>query len=307
MTAAARVLVTGGAGFIGSHVCEALVAAGRAVRVLDDFSKGGHANLAAIRGAIEVHEGSVDVPGDVARAAAGCEAVVHLAALTSVVESVEQPARYEKVNAEGTRIVCAAAHDAGARRLVFAASSSAYGDHPAPQHEELPPRPLSPYAATKVAGEAFVRELAARGRCDAVSLRFFNVYGPRQDPSSAYAGVIARFIDRMRRGESVTIYGDGLQTRDFVAVGDVARAIVGATTLAAPLGGTVVNIGTGVGTSVASLATTIGRVLGVAPRIEHAPARAGEVRDSVAAIGRAASLLGFRAETPIDDGLRTML
>jgi len=307
VSARGRVLVTGGAGFIGSHACEALLAAGHAVRILDDFSSGNAANIAHLWRDLEVHEGSVVAPHAVTRAVAGCSAVVHLAARTSVVESVASPERYRETNIEGTRLVCDAARRAGVARVVFAASSSAYGDHAAPQGEDLEPRPLSPYAETKVAGERLVAELAAAGPCDAVSLRFFNVYGPRQDPNSAYAGVIARFLGRMRSGLPVTVFGDGLQTRDFVAVRDVAHAIVRAVDCDSALRGTAVNIGTGLGTSIAALAELVGRLLHHAPRIEHAPARTGEVRDSVASTDRAASLLGFRAETRLDDGLRTML
>lgn len=307
MIARGRVLVTGGAGFIGSHACEALLAAGHAVRVLDDFSSGNAANIARIWRAIEVHEGSVDAPHAMTRAAAGCTAVVHLAALTSVAESMAEPVRYHRVNSEGTRLACAAARAAGCARLVFAASSSAYGDQAPPQHEDLTPRPLSPYAVTKVEGEATVRAMSAEGPCDGVSLRFFNVYGTRQDPNSAYAGVVARFLGRMRSGLPVTVFGDGLQTRDFIAVRDVAQAIVRAVDGPRRFGGEVVNIGTGRGTSILELARTVAGSLGVAPRIEHAEPRAGEVRDSVACTARAADLLGFRAETPLEAGLRSMI
>lgn len=307
MTARGRVLVTGGAGFIGSHACEALLAAGHAVRILDDFSSGNAANIAGIWRDLEVHEGSVDAPHAVARAVAGCTAVVHLAALTSVAESMEEPVRYHRVNSEGTRVVCAAARAADCARLVFAASSSAYGDHPAPQHEELAPRPLSPYAATKVEGEATVRAMSGDGPCDGASLRFFNVYGPRQDPNSAYAGVIARFIGRMRSGLPVTVFGDGLQTRDFVAVRDVAQAVVRSVDSTRSFGGAVMNIGTGRATSILGLAGAVGDALGVTPRIEHAAPRDGEVRDSVACTARAVEMLGFTAETPLERGLRSMV
>lgn len=304
MSSLRRVLVTGGAGFIGSHACEALVAAGHAVRVLDDFSRGSRANLAAIAGRIEIHEGSIESPDAVARAASGCDAVVHLAALTSVDESLAEPERYLRVNAGGTAIVARAAESLGCARFVFASSSSIYGDHAAPQDEALPPRPLSPYATSKVEGERLVRALG--GGCDGVSLRFFNVYGPRQDPKSAYAGVIARFLDRMRAGERVVVFGDGLQTRDFVAVGDVARAIALAVAAPGPLRGAAVNIGTGRGTNVVDLACAVAAACGVPPRIDHAPARAGEVRDSSAVVERAAALIGFRATTALADGLRAM-
>lgn len=297
------VLVTGGAGFIGSHVCEALVAQGTRVRVLDDFSTGNAANLAHVWREIEVIEGSLESPCAVGRAVTGATEVVHLAARSSVAESIGARELYERVNIAGTCTLLAAATAAKVRRVVFAASSSAYGDHPAPHEESMEPRPMSPYAATKVAGERMVSELARSGGVDGVSLRFFNVYGPRQDPNSAYAAVIARFGTRIASGRPVTIFGDGLQTRDFIDVRDTAQAIIRAVETATPLGGAVVNIGTGRAVSVRTLAQLVGAVLGRPVEIEHEPARAGEVRDSVAITARASELLGFRAGTRLEDGL----
>ena len=302
------VLVTGGAGFVGSHLCEALVALGRRVRVLDDFSAGNAANLAHIWHAVELVEGSVESPHAVERAMRGVESVVHLAARTSVAESLTEPARYEAVNLGGTRRVLDAAAHARVRRVVFAASSSAYGTHDAPQDESMTPEPLSPYAATKVEGERLVRALAEGGLgTDAVSLRFFNIYGPRQDPNSAYAGVVARFATRVAAGLPVAIFGDGEQTRDFIHVSDAVRALVAALDAVEPLGGGVVNIGTGRATSVRGLADAVGAVAGRSVAVEFREARAGEVRHSVAATGRAARMLGFRAETALEAGLATMM
>jgi len=302
------VLVTGGAGFVGSHLCEALVALGRRVRVLDDFSAGNAANLARIWHAVELVEGSVESPHAVERAMRGVESVVHLAARTSVAESLAEPARYEAVNLGGTRRVLDAAAHARVRRVVFAASSSAYGTHDAPQDESMTPEPLSPYAATKVEGERLVRALAEGGLgTDAVSLRFFNIYGPRQDPNSAYAGVVARFATRVAAGLPVAIFGDGEQTRDFIHVSDAVRALVAALDAVEPLGGGVVNIGTGRATSVRGLADAVGAVAGRSVAVEFREARAGEVRHSVAATGRAARMLGFRAETALEAGLATMM
>lgn len=297
------VLVTGGAGFIGSHVCEALVARGTRVRVLDDFSTGNAANLARIWREIEVIEGSLESPGAVGRAVMGATEIVHLAARSSVAESIGARELYERVNVGGTCTLFAAATAAKVRRVVFAASSSAYGDHAAPHEESLEPRPMSPYAATKVAGERMVRELAEAGGVDAVSLRFFNVYGMRQDPNSAYAAVIARFTSRIAAGQPVTIFGDGLQTRDFIDVRDTAHAVLAALDAERPLGGAVLNVGTGRAVSIATLARLVGAVLGKPVATEHQPAREGEVRDSVAATDRTIELLGFRAATRLEDGL----
>ena len=296
-------LVTGGAGFIGSHVCEALVARGTRVRVLDDFSTGNAANLARIWREIEVIEGSLESPGAVGRAVMGATEIVHLAARSSVAESIGARELYERVNVGGTCTLFAAATAAKVRRVVFAASSSAYGDHTAPHEESLEPRPMSPYAATKVAGERMVRELAESGGVDAVSLRFFNVYGMRQDPNSAYAAVIARFTSRIAAGQPVTIFGDGLQTRDFIDVRDTAQAVLAALDAEHPLRGAVLNVGTGRAVSIATLARLVGAVLGKPVATEHQPAREGEVRDSVAATDRTIELLGFHAVTRLEDGL----
>jgi len=301
-----RVLVTGGAGFIGSHLCELLVRRGIPTRVLDDFSTGNAANLAHIWRDLDIIEGSLESPFAVARAAEGATAVVHLAARSSVAESLEMQEAYERVNVAGTRTLLEAAVRARAHRVVLAASSSAYGDHPAPHDESLAPRPMSPYAATKVAAESLIRDFSAAGGIDGVSLRFFNVYGPRQDPNSPYAAVIARFMSRIAGGLPVTVFGDGLQTRDFIHVSDTALALLAAIEAPGPLAGAVVNIGTGRAASIATLARLVGAVVGARPVIEHAPARPGEVRDSVADTTRAQALLGFRAVTRLEDGLALM-
>lgn len=301
------VLVTGGAGFIGSHLCEALVGRGFRVRVLDDFSTGNAANLARIWRDIEVIEGSLESPCAVGRAVTGVSAIVHLAARSSVAESLGARELYERVNIGGTCTLFAAATAARVQRVVFAGSSSAYGDHAAPHEESMEPRPMSPYAATKVAGERMVRELATTGGVDAVTLRFFNVYGARQDPNSAYAAVIARFMSRIAGGQPVTVFGDGLQTRDFVHVSDTARAVIASIEAAQPLEGRILNIGTGRAVGILTLARLVGAVLGKPATVEYQPARAGEVRDSVAATERAREFLGFRAEVALEDGLRLML
>ena len=313
------VLVTGGAGFIGSHLCEALLARGARVRVLDDFSTGRWENLARIHSDIEVIEGGLESASAVERAVAGVDSIAHLAARSSVVESIGARELYWRVNVEGTATLFATAAAARVRRVVFAASSSAYGDrapthdqahdqaHDVPQDESMQPHPASPYAASKVEGERLVRALAQTGGVDAIALRFFNVYGLRQDPNSAYAAVIPRFMTRVAEGEPVTVFSDGLQTRDFVHVSDTARAVIAALDAKHVLGGVIANVGTGQATTVTELVRLVGAVLGKPAMVEYQPAREGEVRHSVAATERAAQLIGFRANMSLESGLRTMV
>ena len=317
------VLVTGGAGFIGSHLCEALLARGARVRVLDDFSTGRWENLARIHSDIEVIEGGLESASAVERAVAGVDSIAHLAARSSVVESIGARELYWRVNVEGTATLFATAAAARARRVVFAASSSAYGDrapthdqthdqahdqaHDVPQDESMQPHPASPYAASKVEGERLVRALAQTGGVDAIALRFFNVYGLRQDPNSAYAAVIPRFMTRVAEGKPVTVFSDGLQTRDFVHVSDTARAVIAALDAKHVLGGVIANVGTGQATTVTELVRLVGAVLGKPAMVEYQPAREGEVRHSVAATERAAQLIGFRANMSLESGLRTMV
>ena len=313
------VLVTGGAGFIGSHLCEALLMRGARVRVLDDFSTGRWENLARIHSDIEVIEGGLESASAVERAVAGVDSIAHLAARSSVVESIGARELYWRVNVEGTATLFATAAAARVRRVVFAASSSAYGDrapthdqahdqaHDVPQDESMQPHPASPYAASKVEGERLVRALAQTGGVDAIALRFFNVYGLRQDPNSAYAAVIPRFMTRVAEGKPVTVFSDGLQTRDFVHVSDTARAVIAALDAKHVLGGVIANVGTGQATTVTELVRLVGAVLGKPAMVEYQPAREGEVRHSVAATERAAQLIGFRASMSLESGLRTMV
>ena len=317
------VLVTGGAGFIGSHLCEALLMRGARVRVLDDFSTGRWENLARIHSDIEVIEGGLESASAVERAVAGVDSIAHLAARSSVVESIGARELYWRVNVEGTATLFAAAAAARVRRVVFAASSSAYGDrapthdqthdqahdvaHDVPQDESMQPHPASPYAASKVEGERLVRALAQTGGVDALALRFFNVYGLRQAPNSAYAAVIPRVMTRGAEGKPVTVFSDGLQTRDFVHVSDTARAVIAALDAKHVLGGVIANVGTGQATTVTELVRLVGAVLGKPAMVEYQPAREGEVRHSVAATERAAQLIGFRASMSLESGLRTMV
>lgn len=301
------ILVTGGAGFIGSHLCEALRARGRRVRILDDFSSGNAANLAHIWNGIELVEGSLESPSAIAQAMKGVSIVAHLAARSSVAESMAAEDLYVRVNVGGTAALIAEARRAGVARIIFAASSSAYGDHDAPHDESMEPRPMSPYGATKVECERMLHALAQEpGAPDTAALRFFNVYGTRQDPNNAYAAVIPRFMTRIAAGLPATIFGDGEQTRDFVHVSDAARAVIAAMDAPAPIRGAVINVGTGHATSIRALAETIGRVVGKPAQLDFQPSRAGEIRHSVATVSRARELLGFTAAVELEVGLATM-
>ncbi len=273
----ARWLVTGGAGFIGSHLVEALVGRGHVVRVLDNFSTGRLQNLAAVRDRIEVIEGDIRNPRTVLEATAGIDVVAHLAAVVSVQASLEDPRTTMEVNGIGTLNVLEAARAAGVRRVLFASSAAVYGDHSSlPLDEGLPARPLSPYAASKVTGEALCRAYAASFCLPTLSLRFFNVYGPRQDPKSPYSGVISIFLDRMRRGLPPIVYGDGLQTRDFVYVADVVDALVRAGE-GEGLEESVLNVARGEETSILDVVALLNGILGTDLRPVFAPPRRGGI------------------------------
>jgi UDP-glucose 4-epimerase len=300
-------LVTGGAGFIGSHLVEALAASGRRVRVLDDFSTGLHANLGHVRPAPEVVTGDVSDAAVVERAAAGAGVVFHLAALASVQRSVEAPEDTHRVCATGTLNVLRAARAAGARRVVYAASSSAYGIPAGDvQTEQDPLQPLSPYAAAKLAGELYAQSFTASYGMETVRLRFFNIFGPRQRADSPYSGVIALFTAALTAGRAPTIFGDGLQSRDFTYVTDVVQALRKAAE-APGVSGQVYNIGTGRSTNLLELAAALNRRLGTNITPNHGPARAGDVRHSRADISRARRDLGYEPAVAFEDGLAETL
>jgi UDP-N-acetylglucosamine 4-epimerase len=303
-----RILVTGGAGFIGSHLVDALLESRHTVRVLDDFSTGLADNLPA-RPGLTVLRGDIRDLAACRDAAVGCEAVFHEAALGSVPRSVADPATTHAVNATGTLNVFIAAHDAGARRVVYASSSSVYGDDTTlPKREDRVGEPLSPYAAAKRSNEL---DAAAFARCYGLSfvgLRYFNVYGPRQRADSPYAAVVPLFLEAALAGEGAVIHGDGEQTRSFTFVADVVAANLAA--LDAPLGPgefTVVNVSSNRRHSVNDLWLAICRAAGVAAEPRRGPARAGDVRDSLADPKRARTLLGFEAKTTLEDGLARTL
>ncbi len=300
--------VTGGAGFIGSHLCEALAGLGARVSVIDDLSSGLRENLGPVASRVRFIEGSILDHEALAAATAGAEVIFHQAALTSVPGSVQEPNRYFEVNATGTLRVLEAARAAGSERLVYAASSSAYGDRSRTALDEtLAPLPASPYAATKCAGELLLSAYASAYGLECISLRYFNIFGPRQQPDSAYAAVIARFAAGLLRGERLTVFGDGLQTRDFTHVANAVRANVLAGACSQKLRGQVVNIACGRSITVLELLRIMGEILGVAPRYDHAPPRVGDVLHSQAHIEAASRLLGYRPVVDLREGLRDTL
>jgi nucleoside-diphosphate-sugar epimerase len=296
-------LVTGGAGFIGSHLVDGLVRDGWRVRVLDDFSTGRAENLEASRAALDLVRGDLRDPAALARAVEGAEVVFHQAAVPSVPRSVAEPVRTHEVNATGTLLVLEAARSAGVRRVVYAASSSAYGDTPElPKVETMPPRPRSPYALQKWAGEAYCRLYAELFGLETVALRYFNVFGPRQDPKSEYAAVVPRFATACLRGEPAVIYGDGEQTRDFTFVADAVQANLRAAD-AEGASGAVVNVAGGRRVSLNALLALLAEITGASVAARYEPARSGDVRDSLADLGRARSLLGYEPAVPLREGL----
>jgi UDP-glucose 4-epimerase len=293
--------VTGGAGFIGSHLVDALLVAGNAVRVLDDFNTGNLANLPLDR--IELTRGSVTEPAVVDKVVEGCEVVFHLAALASVTKSVEAPTTSHDVCATGTVNVLDAARRLKVRRVVYAGSSSAYGDQPGTERsEEDALIPLSPYAAAKLAGEHYCTAFTSVFGLETVRLRFFNVFGLRQDARSPYSGVIALFIAAMKQGKTPTIFGDGHQARDFVYVANVVQALQLAADSTKAVGN-VYNIGGGGSTSLLELVQILNDIFGTKIVPVHQAPRAGDVRLSQASIRRARAELGYVPTISFREGL----
>jgi UDP-glucose 4-epimerase len=297
-------LVTGGAGFIGSHVAEALVARGDRVRVLDDLSTGSRANLAPLEDRAELIVGSLTDAAAVDKAVAGVDCVFHEAALASVPLSVERPLDTHAACVTGTLMLLDAARRAGVRRVVYAASSSAYGDYPtASKRETDPPTPISPYGAAKLAAEFYCRAFAATYGLETVCLRYFNIFGPRQDPGSPYSAVIPRFLTAILAGKRPTIYGDGGQSRDFAFVGNVVQANLLAAD-ATGVSGQVFNIASGRSTTLLELIAVLNRLLGTNVQPRHEPPRPGDIRDSLADITEARKLLGYEPAIDLEEGLR---
>lgn len=302
----ARYLVTGGAGFVGSHVVDALTARGHKVRVVDDLSTGRRGNLAG-HADIELMAADLADPQVAADAVAGVDYVVHMAAITSVPRSVQEPWRAHRVNVDGTLQLLLAARGARVRRVVLASSASVYGESATqPQHEGLRPSPLSPYALHKLVGEEYAKLFNSLHGLETVALRFFNVFGPRQPSDSPYAGVIPRFAAALLAGQAATIHGDGEQTRDFTYVTDAVRATIAA--CAAPAAaGRVINIASGDRLSVNALYAMLQRITGTFAQARRTDRRAGDVRHSQAALSLARELLGFVPAVPVEEGLRCTL
>jgi UDP-glucose 4-epimerase len=299
-----RVLVTGGAGFIGSNLVRTLLERGDEVRVLDNFSTGNRRNLEDIADDVEVVEGELRSYERVHNATRGVELVFHQGALPSVPRSVQDPLTTSAVNVEGTLNVLLAARDEGVRRVVFASSSSVYGNSPTyPLVESQPADPISPYAVAKLAGERYCVSFSRVYTLETVVLRYFNVFGPRQDPTSQYAAVVPRFIAAIGSGEPVPVYGDGEQSRDFTFVDNVVAANLLAAEAAAAVG-SIVNVATGTQASVNELAETIGELVGRPVEKEYLPPRTGDIRDSWADVGAARRLLGYEPHVDLREGLR---
>ena len=302
----ASYLVTGGAGFIGSHLAEELLRRGHRVRVVDSLITGKRANLAAIPAA-EFVEGDLADADVAAKATAGMDYVLHQAAIPSVPRSVDDPATTNRANITATLNILVAARAAGVKRLVYAGSSAAYGDTPTlPKHEEMPTRPLSPYALQKLVGEQYCQMFTQLYRFPTVTTRYFNVFGPRQDPGSPYSGVISLFATALLGGQTPIIHGDGEQTRDFTYIANVVDGVLRACE-APNVAGEVINVATGQRTSLNELLRVLNRLVNVNVRPTYKETRAGDVRDSQADISKAKALLGYEPTVSLEDGLRHTL
>jgi nucleoside-diphosphate-sugar epimerase len=303
----AHYLVTGGAGFIGSHLVEELVRRGERVRVVDSLVTGRRENLSSVAGRIEFVEGDLAAADVATSAAAGVDYVLHQAAIPSVPRSVAEPVFCHRANVDATLNLLVAARDAGVRRLVFAGSSSVYGNISVlPTREDLPLDPLTPYALQKLMGEQYLKLFTSLYGLETVSTRYFNVFGPRQDPSSPYSGVISLFIQALLDGRAPTIYGDGEQTRDFTYVANVVDGVLKACH-ASGVAGQVINVATGGRVSLNALFATLRSLTGVSVLPAYGPARTGDVRHSQADIGRARAMLGYSPSIEFDEGLTRTL
>jgi len=299
-----RYLVTGGAGFIGSNIVDELVRRNQDVIVLDDLSAGKASNLAAIRDRIDVHLGSITDLAAVQSAIKGADYVIHLAARTSVPRSVKDPLETNLVNIDGTLNVLVAARDAKVRRFVYAASSSAYGETPTlPKIESMPPEPISPYGVTKYVGELYAQAFGRTYGLENASIRYFNVFGPRQDPTSQYSGVLSRFMLAVINGEPPVIYGNGEQTRDFTYIDNVVDETLRACD-AKDASGKVFNGGTGARITLNQVVKILEKITGKKIHPKYDPPRTGDIRDSQADISLARKILGFQPLVHFEEGLK---
>ncbi len=298
-------LVTGGAGFIGSHIAEALVKRGDTVRVFDNFSTGNRDNLANFIDRIDLYEGDITRPADLKKAMQGVDYVFHEAAIASVPRSVADPVAVHEAGGTGTLNVLVAARDAGVKRVMYAASSAAYGDAEGKYKTETSPiQPLSPYAVAKLIGEEYCQVFHRVYGLETVALRYFNVFGPRQDPHSEYSAVIPLFISALVEGRTPTIFGDGTQSRDFTYIGDIVRGnLLAASAPREKVAGQVINLAVGESFSLLDLINTLNRVMGKSVTPNFAPARAGDVKHSCSDISKAGELLGYEPTISFEDGL----
>ncbi len=299
-------LVTGGAGFIGSNLAEALVKQGHAVRIIDNFSTGRRENLAGLLDRVELIEGDITHPEDVSQAVQGIEVVLHLAAIPSVPRSIEDPLSTNEASVTATLNILLAAHRARVRRVVFASSSSIYGDQAPdlPKVETMTPNPISPYGVAKLAAEKYCQVFYQVYGLETVALRYFNVFGPRQNPDSAYAAVIPRFINALLEGRPPTIYGDGEQTRDFTYVGNVIHGnLLAASAPAEKVAGQVFNLAAGGQTSLNSLVEMLHEITGSEVPPLYEPPRTGDIKHSRASIEKARQLMGYEPVTSLHEGL----
>jgi len=299
-------LVTGGAGFIGSQLAEELLRRGHRVRIVDSLITGKRRNLDVIKDA-EFQEGDLSDPAVAARAVAGMDYVLHQAAIPSVPRSVQDPATSNRANITATLNVLVAARDAGIKRLVYAGSSSAYGNTPTlPKREDMPTSPLSPYALQKLVGEQYCQLFTTLYGLETVTTRYFNVFGPRQDPGSPYSGVISLFATALLEGRQPVIYGDGEQTRDFTFVANVVDGVLRCCD-APKVAGEMMNLATGGRISLNDLLKTMNQIQGTSLKATYQPPRAGDVRDSQADITKARTLLGYTPIVNFEEGLRRTL
>jgi nucleoside-diphosphate-sugar epimerase len=304
MSLQTKVLVTGGAGFIGSNLAGELIRQGGEVRILDNLITGFRENLDEIQGEFDFIEGDLNDPASLEKAVNGVEVIFHQAALPSVPRSVDDPAETHDACVNGTFRLLTKAKDSGVRRVIYAASSSAYGDQETlPKVETMPPDPLSPYAAAKLTGEYYCRVFTKVYGLETFALRYFNVFGPRQNPSSQYSGVISRFIDALMRGSSPVIFGDGEQSRDFTSIDNVVNANISAATAGTGIG-EVMNVANGERVSLNELLSVLNKIVGdTVADVEYKPERKGDVKHSQADNSRAVEHLGYKKIVGLEEGL----